>query len=112
MGTPARSVGGSGRGVVCRSRGPGRRRRVTATHEKNPAGASASVRTRRIRQTAEGVLGFTDFRAGQNAAMPPVAGGRHTLAVLPSGTGKSAVHAVAGLLLDGPVVIISPLIAL
>jgi ATP-dependent DNA helicase RecQ len=58
------------------------------------------------------VLGYTEFRLGQEAAMQAVAAGRDTLAVLPSGAGKSAVYTVAGLLLDGPVVIVSPLIAL
>ena len=70
------------------------------------------MRTRRIRETAEQVLGFTDFRPGQEEAMQAVAAGRDTLAVLPSGAGKSAVYTVAGLLLDGPVLIVSPLIAL
>ncbi|MFQ1002256.1 RecQ family ATP-dependent DNA helicase [Modestobacter sp. SSW1-42] len=76
------------------------------------AGGSASVRTRRIRQVARDVLGFTEFRPGQEDAMKAVAAGRDTLAVLPSGAGKSAVYTVAGLLLDGPVLIVSPLIAL
>jgi ATP-dependent DNA helicase RecQ len=58
------------------------------------------------------VLGFTEFRPGQEAAMQSVAAGRDTLAVLPSGAGKSAVYTVAGLLLDGPVVVVSPLVAL
>jgi ATP-dependent DNA helicase RecQ len=70
------------------------------------------VRTRRIRETARDVLGFTDFRPGQEDAMKAVVAGRDTLAVLPSGAGKSAVYTVAGLLLDGPVVVVSPLIAL
>ena len=76
------------------------------------AGGSASVRTRRIRQVARDVLGYTEFRPGQEDAMKAVAAGRDTLAVLPSGAGKSAVYTVAGLLLDGPVLIVSPLIAL
>jgi ATP-dependent DNA helicase RecQ len=76
------------------------------------AGGSASVRTRRIRETARAVLGFTEFRPGQEDAMKAVAAGRDTLAVLPSGAGKSAVYTVAGLLLDGPVVVVSPLVAL
>jgi ATP-dependent DNA helicase RecQ len=78
----------------------------------NPAGSSASVRTRRIREVAREVLGFDDFRPGQEAAMKAVASGRDTLAVLPSGAGKTAVYQVAGELLDGPVVVVSPLIAL
>jgi ATP-dependent DNA helicase RecQ len=70
------------------------------------------VRTRRIREFARDVLGFEAFRPGQEAAMQAVAAGRDTLAVLPSGAGKTAVYQVAGQLLDGPVVVVSPLIAL
>src|SRR4051812_19018040 len=44
--------------------------------------------------------------------MQAVAAGRDTLAVLPSGAGKSAVYTIAGVLLDGPVLVVSPLIAL
>jgi ATP-dependent DNA helicase RecQ len=78
----------------------------------NPAGNSASVRTRRIREFARDVLGFEDFRPGQEQAMQSVVAGRDTLAVLPSGAGKTAIYQVAGQLLDGPVVVVSPLIAL
>jgi ATP-dependent DNA helicase RecQ len=78
----------------------------------NPAGNSASVRTRRIREFARDVLGYEEFRPGQEAAMQAVVAGRDTLAVLPSGAGKTAVYQVAGQLLDGPVVVVSPLIAL
>lgn len=90
---------------------------VTATVQRpaaptTKAGGSASVRTRRIRQVARDVLGLTGFRPGQEDAMKAVAAGHDTLAVLPSGAGKSAVYTVAGLLLDGPVLIVSPLIAL
>jgi ATP-dependent DNA helicase RecQ len=98
--------------------GPGQTASVPPRTETAPsaaqtaAGGSASVRTRRIRQTAREVLGFEDFRAGQEAAMQAITAGRDTLAVLPSGAGKSAVYTVAGLLLDGPVLIVSPLIAL
>jgi ATP-dependent DNA helicase RecQ len=84
----------------------------TAAPETNPAGNSASVRTRRIREFAREVLGYEDFRPGQEAAMQAVVAGRDTLAVLPSGAGKTAIYQVAGQLLDGPVVVVSPLIAL
>ena len=79
---------------------------------ENPAGATASVRTRRIREIAREVLGFPEFRPGQEAAMQAVVAGRDTLAVLPSGAGKTAIYQVAGQLLDGPVIVVSPLIAL
>ena len=78
----------------------------------NPAGNSASVRTRRIREFAREVLGYEEFRPGQEAAMQAVVAGRDALAVLPSGAGKTAVYQVAGPLLDGPVVVVSPLLAL
>lgn len=95
----------------------GKSRPVTQTAHRSAAsttaaGGSASVRTRRIRETAREVLGFDGFRPGQEDAMKAVAAGRDTLAVLPSGAGKSAVYTVTGFLLDGPVVIVSPLIAL
>ncbi|MGY2080909.1 RecQ family ATP-dependent DNA helicase [Modestobacter sp. SYSU DS0657] len=85
---------------------------MTSTQQDNPVGGSASARTRRIRETAREMLGFEDFRPGQEEAMKAVAAGRDTLAVLPSGAGKSAVYTVLGTLLEGPVLIVSPLIAL
>src|SRR3954465_12281101 len=83
-----------------------------ASPSDNPAGNSASVRTRRIREFAREVLGFEEFRPGQEEAMQAVVAGRDPLAVLPSGAGKTAIYQVAGQLLDGPVVVVSPLIAL
>ncbi|KQS66717.1 recombinase RecQ [Modestobacter sp. Leaf380] len=70
------------------------------------------MRTRRIRQAARELLGTGGFRPGQEEALQAVCAGRDTLAVLPSGAGKSLVYTVAGELLEGPVVVVSPLIAL
>ncbi len=44
--------------------------------------------------------------------MQSVVAGRDTLVVMPTGSGKSAVYQVPALLLDGPTVVVSPLIAL
>ncbi len=44
--------------------------------------------------------------------MLAVLGHRDTLVVMPTGSGKSAVYQVPALLLDGPTVVVSPLIAL
>ncbi len=77
-----------------------------------PHGDPAAARTGRIRAFAREVLGYETFRPGQEEAMQAVVGGRDTLAVLPSGAGKTAIYQVAGQLLDGPVVVVSPLIAL
>ena len=44
--------------------------------------------------------------------MAALVDGRDTLVVMPTGAGKSAVYQVAALLIDGPTVVVSPLIAL
>jgi ATP-dependent DNA helicase RecQ len=60
---------------------------------------------------AESVLGFS-LRPSQRRALGAIGAGRDTLAVLPTGSGKSAIYQVGGLLLGGLTVVVSPLIAL
>jgi ATP-dependent DNA helicase RecQ len=60
---------------------------------------------------AEEVFGYS-LRPAQRTAVAAVVGGRDTLAVLPTGSGKSAIYQVAGLVLGGLTVVVSPLIAL
>ena len=57
-------------------------------------------------------LAFDALRPGQHQALEAVLEGRDTLAVLPTGSGKSAIYQIAGLMIDGPTVVVSPLIAL
>jgi ATP-dependent DNA helicase RecQ len=57
-------------------------------------------------------LGFERLRAGQLRAVSALVAGRDVLAVLPTGGGKSAIYELAGMLRDGPTVVVSPLIAL
>lgn len=57
-------------------------------------------------------FGFPQLRDGQLAAMRAVVQGRDTLCVLPTGGGKSAVYQIPALVLAGPAVVVSPLIAL
>jgi ATP-dependent DNA helicase RecQ len=66
----------------------------------------------RLEQTAREEFGWPGLRPGQPEAMAAVMGGRDTLAVMPTGFGKSAIYQVPALLLDGPTVIVSPLISL
>lgn len=66
----------------------------------------------RLERTAADVFGWRELRPGQLAAMESVMAGRDTLAVMPTGAGKSAVYQVAGLLLSGPTLVVSPLISL
>ncbi|MDQ1632118.1 MAG: ATP-dependent helicase RecQ, partial [Frankiaceae bacterium] len=44
--------------------------------------------------------------------MRSVLTGQDTLAVLPTGGGKSAIYQITSLLIEGPTVVVSPLIAL
>jgi ATP-dependent DNA helicase RecQ len=60
---------------------------------------------------ARNVLGL-DLRPAQRDAAEAVVAGRDTLAVLPTGSGKSAIYQVAGLAREGVTVVVSPLIAL
>ena len=67
---------------------------------------------KRVRELARERLGFERLRPGQGEAVRAVLGGRDTLAVMATGSGKSAIYQLAGLFLDGPTVVVSPLIAL
>ena len=58
------------------------------------------------------VFGFDDFRPGQKAAIDALLAGRHVLAVMPTGSGKSLCFQVPALALDGLTVVVSPLVAL
>jgi ATP-dependent DNA helicase RecQ len=65
-----------------------------------------------IEELARERLGFTGLRAGQRRAVEAAVADQDVLAVLPTGGGKSAIYELAGMLRDGPTVVVSPLIAL
>jgi ATP-dependent DNA helicase RecQ len=65
-----------------------------------------------IEQTAREKLGFASLRPPQAEAVEAILGGHDTLVVQPTGSGKSAIYQLAGFLLEGPTVVVSPLIAL
>ncbi|WP_028031617.1 DNA helicase RecQ [Gemmobacter nectariphilus] len=58
------------------------------------------------------VFGFPDFRPGQAEIVQAVLAGRNTLAIMPTGGGKSLCFQLPALCRDGLTVVISPLIAL
>jgi ATP-dependent DNA helicase RecQ len=66
----------------------------------------------RIREVARDRFGWAHLRPGQLEAVQALLGGHDALVVMPTGAGKSAVYQLTGLLLDGPTVVVSPLIAL
>ena len=57
-------------------------------------------------------FGFDHFRGVQEEVIGRVLAGRHTLAVMPTGAGKSLCYQLPGLARDGTALVISPLIAL
>ena len=57
-------------------------------------------------------LGFASLRPGQREAVEAVLAGHDVLAVMPTAYGKSAIYQLSGLLVDGPTVVVSPLLAL
>ncbi len=58
------------------------------------------------------VFGFDSFRPGQAEIVQAVAEGRNTLAIMPTGGGKSLCYQLPALMREGVTVVISPLIAL
>jgi ATP-dependent DNA helicase RecQ len=76
------------------------------------AAKKRDVTTAEIRQIAREKLGFDELRFGQDEAIRLVLAGHDVLSVMPTGSGKSAIYQICGLLIEGPTVIVSPLIAL
>jgi ATP-dependent DNA helicase RecQ len=66
----------------------------------------------KIERAGREVFGFEELRPGQAEAVRRVLDGRDTLAVMSTGYGKSAIYQIAALLIPGPTVVVSPLIAL
>ncbi len=58
------------------------------------------------------LFGHSDFREGQREIVESAVAGRDTLAILPTGGGKSLCYQLPAMLLPGATLILSPLIAL
>ena len=57
-------------------------------------------------------FGFPDFQPGQRAIIDSVLSRRPTLAIMPTGAGKSLCYQLPAVVLDGLTIVVSPLIAL
>jgi ATP-dependent DNA helicase RecQ len=64
------------------------------------------------RETLEKVFGFPSFRGVQDQVVARVLAGASTLAVMPTGAGKSLCYQLPAVMLPGTCVVVSPLIAL
>ena len=65
-----------------------------------------------VEQVARTKLGFEQLRPGQEEAIAAMLAGHDTLAVMPTGSGKSAIYQIAAAIIPGVTVVVSPLIAL
>ncbi|OJF11836.1 RecQ family ATP-dependent DNA helicase [Couchioplanes caeruleus] len=66
----------------------------------------------RLRRAARKHFGWPSLRPGQLKPMRAVLRRKDALVVLPTGAGKSAIYQIPAVLLPGPTVVISPLLAL
>src|SRR6187551_3404311 len=65
-----------------------------------------------LRPALRRLFGFEDFRPGQEQVVRAAVDGRDTLALMPTGSGKSLTYQLAAMLRPRPTLVLSPLIAL
>ena len=65
-----------------------------------------------LEQPLRELFGFDGFRPGQEAVVRAAVDGRDTLALMPTGSGKSLTYQLAAMLRPEPTLVLSPLIAL
>lgn len=67
---------------------------------------------KKMNRTMREFFGIQNLRAGQEEVIRSIVGGRNTLAIMPTGAGKSLCYQLPALHLPGTTIIISPLISL
>jgi ATP-dependent DNA helicase RecQ len=73
---------------------------------------SKGSREHQVAQVLRDTFHIERLRPGQRSVIEQVLGGRNTLAIMPTGAGKSLCYQLPALLLGGRTVVVSPLIAL
>ena len=71
-----------------------------------------AVRRNTIRRLLRSVFGIEQLREGQQAVIDSVLDGKDTLAIMPTGGGKSLCYQIPAKMLEGITVVVSPLISL
>ncbi len=81
---------------------------TSAIHSAHPSAPNARDLKAILRET----FGFPGFRGPQEAVIGRIMRGQHTLALMPTGAGKSLCYQLPALAREGTAIVISPLIAL
>jgi len=84
---------------------------VINTAEPVPAAPPSEALQRALVKLRD-VFKLRSLRAGQAEIMESVLAGRDTLAIMPTGSGKSLTYQLPALVMDGPTLVVSPLLAL
>ncbi len=66
----------------------------------------------RAKEALHKYFGYRDFRGGQEKVIQSLLDGQDTLAIMPTGAGKSIAYQIPALLIEGTTLVISPLISL
>ena len=80
---------------------------VSATPAEPPSPA-----LQRALEKMREVFRIRELRPGQAEIMESVLAGRDTLAIMPTGSGKSLTYQLPALVMEGPTLVVSPLLAL
>ena len=65
-----------------------------------------------VHRSLRDTFGFSELRAGQHEVIARVLGGQDTLAIMPTGAGKSLCYQLPALHVKGATLVVSPLISL
>src|SRR4051812_37024090 len=71
-----------------------------------------AVRRNTIRRLLNTVFGIAQLRDGQQRVIDSVLDGKDTLAIMPTGSGKSLCYQIPARILEGMTIVVSPLISL